>query len=116
VLSGLPSAEFLFIGFLPAKKGRNRTLETLAGETRTMIIYESPHKLVRTLNDLSQVLGGNRHASVSRELTKLHEETVRGVLEEIVQHFGERPPKGEMVIVIAGSEERKSKKSNQNHS
>jgi 16S rRNA (cytidine1402-2'-O)-methyltransferase len=102
--SGLPSGEFLYAGFLPVKKGRNKALNDLAGETRTMVFYESPHKLARTLADLTVLFGKERPASVSRELTKLHEETIRGSLEFIISHFEKNPPRGELVIVVAGKE------------
>lgn len=103
VNSGLPSDRFVFEGFLPVKKGRKTRLEQLAGETRTMVFYESPHKLLKTLEHFIEVFGPERQVSVSRELTKLYEETIRGSLEEVLKHFRERAPKGELVVVLAGA-------------
>ncbi len=100
--SGLPNDKFVFEGFLPVKKGRQTRLLLLAEETRTIILYESPHKLLKTLGQLVEYLGANRSISVSRELSKLHEETVRGSAAEILNHFEMKSPKGEIVIVIAG--------------
>ncbi|MBC6997823.1 16S rRNA (cytidine(1402)-2'-O)-methyltransferase [Cytophaga sp. FL35] len=102
VNSGLPNDKFVFEGFLPPKKGRQTRLKILAEENRTMIFYESPYKLVKTLGHLAEYLGADRNASVSRELTKLYEETVRGSLQEIMEHYTEKPPKGEIVIVVEG--------------
>ena len=102
VNSGLPADRFTFEGFLPAKKGRRTRLENLAGEKRTMIFYESPHRLVRTLNDFAATFGHDRQAAVARELTKLHEENVRGTLEELLDHYGEKNIKGEIVIIVQG--------------
>ena len=102
VNSGFPNDRFVFEGFLPLKKGRQTRLEALALETRTMIFYESPHKLVKTLSQFVEYLGAERPISVSRELTKLHEETVRGTVKEILYHFEKKPPKGELVIVVNG--------------
>ena len=102
VNSGLPNDRFVFEGFLPVKKGRQTRLNLLAEESRTMIFYESPHKLLKTLSQLSEVFGPDRHASVSRELTKLHEETIRGTLEDLKGHFESHPPKGEIVLVVCG--------------
>lgn len=102
VNSGLPNDKFVFEGFLPPKKGRQTRLKILAEENRTMIFYESPYKLVKTLGHLAEYLGSDRNASVSRELTKLYEETVRGSLQEIMEHYTEKPPKGEIVIVVEG--------------
>lgn len=103
VNSGLPNDKFVFEGFLPPKKGRQTRLKILAEENRTMIFYESPYKLVKTLGGhLAEYLGSDRNASVSRELTKLYEETVRGSLQEIMEHYTEKPPKGEIVIVVEG--------------
>jgi 16S rRNA (cytidine1402-2'-O)-methyltransferase len=104
VLSGLPSDTFIFVGFLPVKKGRNKLLVSLAEETRTMIFYESPFKILKTLKDLSIIFGSQRKASVSRELTKLFEQTIRGSLDELVTHFEKTAPKGEMVIVVSGKD------------
>ncbi len=102
VNSGLPNDRFVFEGFLPIKKGRQTRLMALKEETRTMVFYESPHKLLKTLTQFVEYFGENRSASVSRELTKLYEENVRGTLLEVLQHFTENPPKGELVIVVAG--------------
>ncbi|NNC60770.1 MAG: 16S rRNA (cytidine(1402)-2'-O)-methyltransferase [Eudoraea sp.] len=102
VNSGLPSERFVFEGFLPVKKGRQTRLLALKEEGRTMIFYESPHKLLRTLEDLITSLGKDRPASVSRELTKIYEETVRGSLSEILEYYKENPVKGEFVIVVGG--------------
>jgi len=102
VISGLPSDRFIFEGFLPVKKGRKTRLDALAGEDRTMVFYESPHKLLKTLRQFMDVFGSERKVSVSRELSKLHEETVRGTLEEVTRHFNTTSPKGEFVMVVAG--------------
>ncbi len=102
VNSGLPNDKFIFEGFLPKKKGRQTRLNLLAEETRTMVVYESPYKLLKTLQDLQKYLGATRQASVSRELTKLHEETVRGTLSELIAHFENQKPRGEFVLIIAG--------------
>ena len=102
VNSGLPNDKFVFEGFLPVKKGRQTRLTFLAEETRTMIFYESPHKLVKTLTHFSEYFGAERKVSISREITKLHEETVRGTVEEVLQHFTNKPPKGELVVVLEG--------------
>lgn len=102
VNSGLPNDKFVFEGFLPAKKGRQTRLEFLSQETRTLIFYESPHKLIKTLTQFVTYFGEDRPVSVSRELTKLYEETVRGTASTIAKHFAEKPPKGEIVIVVAG--------------
>lgn len=100
--SGLSCDRFCFEGFLPQKKGRQTKLTELAAETRTMIFYESPFRVLKTLEQLAECLGNDRKASVSREISKKFEETVRGTLAELVQHFKEHPPKGEFVIVVAG--------------
>lgn len=103
VNSGLPCDRFAFEGFLPQKKGRQTKLQRLAEEERTIIFYESPHRLVKTLTQLSELFGTERRASVSREISKKFEETVRGTLQELVTHFTEvKEPKGEFVIVVAG--------------
>lgn len=102
VNSGLPNDKFIFEGFLPVKKGRQTRLKFLAEETRTMIFYESPHKLVKTLTHFAEYFGEERAISVSRELTKLYEETVRGTIAEIIKHFTTKAPKGEFVIVVSG--------------
>ena len=101
VNSGFPSDRFCFEGFLPHKKGRQKRLAQLAEESRTLILYESPHRLVKTLTELSACLGAERPCTVSRELTKLHEETVRGSLEELRQYFSRKEPRGEIVITVA---------------
>ena len=102
VNSGLPNDKFVFEGFLPVKKGRQTRLKLLAEETRTMIFYESPHKLLKTLTHFAEYFGEERPISVSRELTKLYEETIRGTLAELIQHFTTKAPKGEFVIVVGG--------------
>jgi 16S rRNA (cytidine1402-2'-O)-methyltransferase len=106
VNSGLPCDRFVFEGFLPQKKGRNRRLEEMAGEKRTMVLYESPYRLARTLEQLAGILGPERKAAVSRELSKLHEETVRGTLDELHRHFAEGQVKGEIVLVVEGAPSR----------
>jgi 16S rRNA (cytidine1402-2'-O)-methyltransferase len=102
VNSGLPNDKFVFEGFLPVKKGRQTRLTLLSEETRTMIFYESPHKLQKTLANFVAYFGADRPVSVSRELTKMYEETVRGTAEEVLKHYTEKPPKGEIVIVVGG--------------
>jgi 16S rRNA (cytidine1402-2'-O)-methyltransferase len=102
VNSGLPNDRFVFEGFLPFKKGRQTRLKQLAEETRTIVLYESPHKLLKTLNQLQEYFGSDRSVSVSRELTKLYEETLRGTLSEVIAHFSTTPPKGEFVIIVQG--------------
>jgi len=102
VNSGLPNDRFVFEGFLPIKKGRQTRLLELAEETRTMVFYESPHKLLKTLTHFAEYFGEDRPVSVSRELTKLYEETVRGTLAEVLEHFNNKAPKGEFVIVVGG--------------
>lgn len=102
VNSGLPNDRFVFEGFLPVKKGRQTRLLMLAEETRTMIFYESPHKLVKTLGHFCEYFGEDRLVSVSRELTKLYEETVRGTAKTVLDHYTNKPPKGEIVIIVAG--------------
>jgi 16S rRNA (cytidine1402-2'-O)-methyltransferase len=102
VNSGLPNDKFVFEGFLPVKKGRQTRFEFLAQETRTMILYESPHKLLKTLAQISEYFGEERQVSVSREITKLHEETVRGTAVEVLAHYEKKPPKGEIVVIVAG--------------
>ena len=102
VNSGIPFDKFVFEGFLPFKKGRKTRLEKLSEEKRTMIFYESPHKLLKTLNDFSNSFGSDRKVSISRELTKIYEETIRLSLEESIKLFNEKPPKGEFVIIVEG--------------
>jgi len=102
VNSGLPNDKFVFEGFLPIKKGRQTRFLLLAEEPRTIIVYESPHKLLKTLSHICEYFGEDRQVSVSRELTKLFEETQRGTAKSILDYYTSRPPKGEIVIVIAG--------------
>lgn len=102
IQSGFPCDRFCFEGFLPQKKGRMKTLEALAEEERTMIFYESPFRVVKCLEQMAEVFGGDRRVSVSRELSKKFEQTVRGTLSEAAGHFRENEPKGEFVIVVAG--------------
>jgi 16S rRNA (cytidine1402-2'-O)-methyltransferase len=102
VNSGLPCDRFCFEGFLPPKKGRNKRLTGLTDETRTMVFYESPHRLVKTLNEMAIHFGPDREASVSRELSKVFEENTRGSLAYISEHYVNKPPKGEIVIIISG--------------
>lgn len=109
VSSGLPCDRFCFEGFLPQKKGRATKLESLKDETRTMIFYESPYRVVKTLAQLIEYFGPERQASACREISKIHEESVRGTLAEVLNHFEEIPPKGEFVIVVAGADEKKIK-------
>jgi 16S rRNA (cytidine1402-2'-O)-methyltransferase len=99
---GLPNDKFVFEGFLPVKKGRQTRLQILAEEYRTMIFYESPHKLIKTLAHFCEYFGEERPLSVSRELTKLYEETIRGTAKEILEHYTKKPPKGEIVIIVGG--------------
>ena len=103
VNSGLPNDKFVFEGFLPVKKGRQTRLKLLAKETRTMIFYESPHKLIKTLSHFVEYFGAERPMSVSREITKIHEETIRGTLQEVLNYYTTNPPKGEIVIVVGGT-------------
>ncbi|MBO9564136.1 MAG: 16S rRNA (cytidine(1402)-2'-O)-methyltransferase [Niastella sp.] len=110
VNSGLPANRFAFEGFLPQKKGRQTIFKKLAEEERTMIFYESPHRLVKTLQDMMQYFGADRQCSVSRELTKMYEENARGTLQEVCEHFKKKEVKGEIVMVIAGKEEKAGKR------
>ncbi len=103
VNSGLPCDRFTFEGFLPVKKGRRTRITELATEPRTMVFYESPHRIARTLAELAEAFGPERQASISRELTKLHEETLRGTLQELAEHFATHGPKGEFVLCVAGA-------------
>ncbi|MCT4586284.1 MAG: 16S rRNA (cytidine(1402)-2'-O)-methyltransferase [Carboxylicivirga sp.] len=112
VNSGLPNDRFCFEGFLPQKKGRKTRLELLANESRTIVFYESPFRLVKTLGQLGEHFGSDRKASVSRELTKLHEENKQGTLEELKQYFSSKTVKGEIVIIVEGKTEIKKKKDN----
>ena len=102
IQSGFPSDRFVFEGFLPHKKGRKSRLTQLAEETKTIVLYESPHRILKTLTQCIEVMGPDRPASISRELTKAFEETLRGTLEELEAHFTVHPPKGEFVLVIQG--------------
>lgn len=113
VSSGLPCDRFCFEGFLPQKKGRQSYLEQLREETRTMVFYESPYRLLKTLKQFAEYFGGERQVSVAREISKLHEEHVRGTLDEVVAHFEETEPRGEIVIVLAGKE-KEAKRRRQN--
>jgi 16S rRNA (cytidine1402-2'-O)-methyltransferase len=105
VCSGLPNDRFCFEGFLPQKKGRQKRLLALQDETRTMIFYESPYRVLKALEQFVEIFGAERQASVSREISKVHEDTVRGTLAELVAHFSENQPKGEFVIIVGGKEE-----------
>jgi len=102
VNSGLPNDKFVFEGFLPPKKGRQTRLKLLSEEKRTMLFYESPHKLIKTLTQFLEYFGEDRKISVSRELTKLYEETIRGTVKEVLTHFEKNTPKGEFVLVVEG--------------
>lgn len=104
VASGLPNDRFCFEGFLPQKKGRQTRMQSLASETRTMVFYESPFRLVKTLTQLGEVFGSERKASVSREISKFHEETKRGTLTELAEYYTLHQPKGEIVLIVAGLE------------
>ena len=106
VSSGLPCDRFAFEGFLPQKKGRQSKIESLKEEQRTMIFYESPYRVVKTLEQFAEAFGATRQVSVCREISKLHEESVRGSLEEVISHFKEKEPKGEIVIVLAGKNDK----------
>lgn len=110
VSSGLPCDRFCFEGFLPQKKGRQSRLEELSRETRTMVFYESPYRLVKTLEQLAGAFGADRRCSVAREISKVHEEHRRGTLQEVAAWFSEHEPKGEIVIVVAGAEPAKPQK------
>ena len=110
VSSGLPDDRFCFEGFLPQKKGRQTRLLSLQEESRTMIFYESPYRLLKTLNQFAEVFGADRRVSVCREISKIHEESVRGTLSEVISHFTQTEPKGEIVIVLAGAENKKKEK------
>jgi 16S rRNA (cytidine1402-2'-O)-methyltransferase len=103
VNSGFPTDRFCFEGFLPLKKGRQTRYKTLAAEERTIILYESPHRLLKTLDEMQTFFGAERQISVSRELTKMFEETVRGTVAEVKTHFETHPIKGEFVICVAGA-------------
>lgn len=109
VNSGLPNDRFIFEGFLPEKKGRQTRYLALAEETRTMILYVSPHKLLKTLAEFATYFGEDRPICVSRELSKLHEENVRGTVKEVMAHFESKPPKGEIVVVVGGKDPKEKK-------
>lgn len=104
VSSGLPDERFCFEGFLPQKKGRMTRLNALKEETRTMIFYESPYRLLKTLTQFAEIFGADRPVSVCREISKIHEESVRGTLQEVIAHFSETEPRGEIVIILGGKE------------
>lgn len=112
--SGLPDEKFCFEGFLPQKKGRQTRLKELATEKRTMIFYESPFRVLKTLAQFAEFFGAERQVSVSREISKVHEETVRGSVEEVINHFKENEPRGEFVIIVAGCDEKKEKQVDNN--
>jgi 16S rRNA (cytidine1402-2'-O)-methyltransferase len=103
ILSGLPTDRFVFEGFLPHKKGRLTRLRALAAEPRTIVLYESPHRLLKTLSELRAHLG-NRRTAVARELTKIYEEVRRGTLDDLILHFTSTPPRGEFVLVLSGAD------------
>ena len=105
VNSGLPCDRFCFEGFLPPKKGRNKRMTALTDETRTMVFYESPYRLVKTLEELATYFGPDRNASVSRELSKMFEENNRGTLSFLSKYYTNKPPKGEIVIIVAGKKD-----------
>lgn len=109
VSSGLPCDRFCFEGFLPQKKGRQTHLLSLQNETRTMVFYESPYRLLKTLQQFADVFGEDRQVSVAREISKLYEEHVRGTLQEVIAHFTEKDPRGEIVIILAGRSIKKGK-------
>ncbi|MCQ2114095.1 MAG: 16S rRNA (cytidine(1402)-2'-O)-methyltransferase [Bacteroidaceae bacterium] len=102
VCSGLPDDRFCFEGFLPQKKGRKTRIDSLKDEERTMIFYESPYRVVKTLEQFREVFGAERKVCVVREISKIHEESVRGTIDEVLAHFNEIPPKGEFVIIVEG--------------
>ena len=104
VSSGLPDERFCFEGFLPQKKGRMTRLNALKEETRTMIFYESPYRLLKTLTQFAEIFGADRPVSVCREISKIHEESVRGTLQEVIAHFTKTEPRGEIVIILGGKE------------
>ena len=110
VSSGLPCERFTFEGFLPQKKGRATRLESLKEEQRTMIFYESPHRVVKTLNQFIETFGAERRCSACREISKIHEESVRGTLSEVAAHFAANEPRGEFVLIVEGAEPPKKQK------
>lgn len=105
VSSGLPCDKFVFEGFLPQKKGRQTRLEFLKGEGRSIVFYESPRRLLKTLEQFAEIFGAERHVSVAREISKLHEEHIRGTLSEVIEHFAKTEPLGEIVIILEGASE-----------
>lgn len=109
VSSGLPCDRFTFEGFLPQKKGRQSRIEALREETRTMVFYESPYRVLKTLQQLAEVFGADRQASACREISKIHEESVRGSLQELIEHFTAAEPRGEFVLVVAGCQQEEKK-------
>ena len=109
VSSGLPCDRFTFEGFLPQKKGRQSRIEALREETRTMVFYESPYRVLKTLQQLAEVFGADRQASACREISKIHEESVRGSLQELIEHFTATEPRGEFVLVVAGRQQEEKK-------
>lgn len=109
VASGLPCDRFVFEGFLPQKKGRKTRIESLADESRTMVFYESPYRLVKMLQQLSEVFGPDRQVSVAREISKMHEEHVRGSISEVISHFTAQEPKGELVVIVEGKNDKHHK-------
>lgn len=109
VSSGLPCDRFCFEGFLPQKKGRQTRLQQLAGEQRTMIFYESPYRVVKTLQQFAEVFGADRKVSVCREISKVYEESVRGTIDDVIAHFKETEPRGEIVIVVEGNNSKEKK-------
>jgi len=102
VNSGLPNEKFVFEGFLPVKKGRQTRLKLLVDESRTMVFYESPHRVIKTISQFAEYFGEERKASVSREISKMFEETIRGTMSELTEHFENKKPKGEFVIIVEG--------------
>jgi 16S rRNA (cytidine1402-2'-O)-methyltransferase len=104
--SGMPNDRFCFEGFLPQKKGRMTRLNSLLTEHRTMVFYESPYRVLKTLTQFAELFGQDRQVAVSREISKIHEETIRGTLQEVINHFTENEPRGEFVIVLAGYEDK----------
>lgn len=109
VSSGIPDDRFCFEGFLPQKKGRATRLKNLSDETRTMIFYESPYRVVKTLRQFAEYFGEDRQVSACREISKIHEESVRGTLSDVIAHFEEHEPRGEFVLVVAGKSEKDNK-------
>lgn len=113
VASGLPADRFIFEGFLPQKKGRKSRIQLYENETRTLIFYESPFRLVKTLTEFSEILGLQRNASVAREISKIYEENKRGTLQDLINHYTQKPPKGEIVIIIEGKQKHELKEENE---